>query len=67
MKQTKLLGIILFAVGAVLLFFGLNAANSPIEEIGEALTGRYSNETMLYLVGGAVLAVVGFIMLIRRR
>jgi len=46
MNQTKLLGIILFAVGAVLLFFGINATNSPLEQAQEALTGRYTNETM---------------------
>lgn len=66
MSQTKLIGIVLLAVGAVLLYFGFNAANAPVEEIGEALTGRYSNETMMYLVGGGVAAVAGLVMLIRK-
>lgn len=66
MGQTKLIGIILLAVGAVLLYFGINAANAPVEEIGEALTGRYSNETMMYLVGGGIAAVAGLVMLIRK-
>lgn len=66
MGKTKLIGIVLLAVGAVLLYFGFNAANAPVEEIGEALTGRYSNETMMYLVGGGIAAVAGLVMLIRK-
>ncbi len=66
MGKTKLIGIVLLAVGAVLLYFGFNAANAPVEEIGEALTGRYSNETMMYLVGGGIAVVAGLVMLIRK-
>jgi len=66
MGKSKLIGIILLALGAVLLYFGINAANAPVEELSEAFTGRYSNETMMYLVGGGVAAVAGLIMLIRK-
>ncbi len=66
MGKTKLIGIVLLAVGAVLLFFGFNAANAPVEEISEAFTGRYSNETMVYLIAGGVAAVAGLIMLIKK-
>lgn len=66
MGKSKLIGIVLLAVGAVLLYFGFNAANAPVEEISEAFTGRYSNETMIYLIAGGVAAVAGLIMLIRK-
>ena len=66
MGKTKLIGIILLAIGAVLLYFGFNAANAPVEELSEAFTGRYSDETMMYLVGGGVAAVAGLIMLIKK-
>jgi hypothetical protein len=64
--KTKLIGIILLALGAVLLYFGINSANAPVEELSEAFTGRYSNETMMYLVCGGVAAVAGLIMLIKK-
>ena len=62
----KTIGIALLAVGVVLLGFGLNAANSPMEEFGEALTGRYSDDTMLLLVAGGAAAVAGLVMVLRK-
>ena len=63
MGNKKIIAVVLLVLGGVLLYFGFNATNSPAEELGEALTGRYSDETMMYLVGGAVSAVVGLVML----
>jgi hypothetical protein len=60
-------GIVLIILGIVLLVFGVNAADAPLEEVGEALTGRYSDETMAYLIGGAVSFVVGLVLLVKRR
>lgn len=62
MKPKKLLGLVLLAAGGVLLFFGFNAAESPVEELSQALTGRYSHQTMTYLIGGLISAVVGLAM-----
>ncbi len=66
MNNTKFIGIGLLALGAVLLYFGFNATESVAEEIGEAFTGRYSDETMMYLIGGGVAAVAGVFMLLRK-
>ncbi|MGD2081707.1 MAG: DUF3185 family protein [Chromatiales bacterium] len=66
MTQTRVLGAGLVVLGAILLYFGLNAASSPAGELREAFTGRYSNETIAYLVAGAVSAVVGLMFLLRR-
>ena len=59
-------GAALLVLGIVLLFFGYQAATSPVEEIGEAIFGRYSDETMLYIIGGAVSAIVGLVLLLKR-
>jgi hypothetical protein len=66
MKQNKIIGIILLVIGAIALYFGLNATNAPMEEVSEAFTGRYSDQTMLYLIGGAVAGVAGLVMLFRK-
>jgi len=66
MKNTKIIGIVLLVVGAILLYFGFNATQSATEEIGEALTGKYTDETMLYLIGGGVAAILGLFLLIKK-
>lgn len=67
MKFSKVIGILLLAVGVVLLIFGVNAANAPLEEVGEAITGRYSDETMGYLIGGIAAGIVGLVVILRSR
>ena len=59
MKQKKLIGLVLLGLGVVLLAFGYNASESPLEGITEAFTGRYSGTTMAYLIGGGVSALLG--------
>jgi hypothetical protein len=66
MKTNKLIGIILLVLGAVLIYFGLNATESPTEEIAEAVTGRYTDQTMYYLIGGAVSAVLGLVLALKK-
>lgn len=66
MTQNKLIGIVLLVVGAIALYFGLTATTAPMEEVSEALTGRYSDQTMFYLIGGAVAGVAGVVMLLRK-
>ena len=66
MKNAKLFGLVLLVLGAILLYFGFNATQSAAEEIGEAVTGRYTDQTMMYLVGGAVAAVAGLFLLLKK-
>ena len=66
MSTNKLIGIILLVLGGVLIFFGLNATEAPMEEISEAITGRYSDKTMYYLIGGSISAVLGLVLLLKK-
>ena len=66
MSGVRIIGIILAIVGAVLLYFGLNGSHSFVDQAHEAFTGRYTQQTMVYiiigivaLVGGALTALVG--------
>ena len=63
MNNSKLIGIVLLVLGAILLYFGVSATDAPAEEIGEALTGKYSDNTMMYLIGGGIAAAAGLFML----
>ena len=59
MNSKLALGLVLLVVGVVLFFMGLNATNSVTEEVREGLTGKYTDKTTWYLVGGIALALVG--------
>jgi len=63
----KVLGIALLVVGVILLAFGLNASDSVTDSVKEGLTGRFTDKTMWYLIGGAVMAVLGGAMIFRGR
>jgi hypothetical protein len=64
MGTKKILGLVLLVVGAVLLYFGLQAADAPLEQARESLTGDYSDQTMVYLICGAAAAVGGLALLV---
>jgi hypothetical protein len=64
---SKIAGIVLLVVGAILLYFGFNATDSVGEQVVEGVTGRYTDETMWYLIGGGVAAVVGLVLLLTGR
>jgi hypothetical protein len=62
MATNKIVGIVLIVVGAVLLYFGYQASDAPLEQVRETVTGDYSDRTMLYLIGGAAAAVAGVLL-----
>lgn len=59
MSSQRTLGLVLLVVGVVLLLFGLNATESVTDTVKEGLTGRFTDKTMWYLIGGAALGVAG--------
>ncbi len=59
MKDNKLMGLVLLVVGAILLFFGWQASESLGEQLTETFTGRFTNETTLFIIGGAVCLASG--------
>ena len=66
MGTTKAIGLVLLVLGGVLLYFGYQSTESLSEQLVEGLTGRYSDATMQYLIGGAApaAAAVGLMLLL---
>lgn len=64
MNMKRIIGVALLIVGAVLLYFGLQSTDSFGEKIVEGVTGRYSDGTMGYIIGGAVSAALGLALLV---
>lgn len=67
MPMGRVLGVIALVAGAILLYFGLNASEAPVEQLQETFTGSYSDRTMWYLVGGAATACGGLVLLLLGR
>ena len=59
MNAARIIGIILLAVGILLLVFGINATQGTGEQVRETFTGKYSGQTMWYIVGGIACLVGG--------
>ncbi len=55
----KVLGIALIVVGAILVYYGLSEGSSPVGELSEALTGSPPERSLMKIVGGLFLMVMG--------
>lgn len=67
MGYQRLVGVVLLVVGILLLYFGWQASESLGDQISQTFTGRFTQETMWYLIGGAAAAVAGAFMLFLKR
>jgi LPXTG-motif cell wall-anchored protein len=59
MKASQMVGIVVLVLGVVLLGFAYQSSNAPLDQIFSTLTGRYTDQTMWYLIGGIVLVLAG--------
>jgi drug/metabolite transporter (DMT)-like permease len=55
----RVIGIVLAVVGVVLLFFGITASDSLVDQASKTFPGRFTQQTMLYIIVGIVLLVGG--------
>jgi hypothetical protein len=63
MSSNRILGLALLVGGLILLGFGFNASHAPLERLSETFTGHFTDSTTLYLLAGAIAAVVGVAMM----
>ncbi len=57
-------GVVLLVVGTVLLIVGMNASNSLADQVSNTLTGRFTQGTTWYIVGGVASAVLGLLLVL---
>ena len=62
MQPGRILGVVLFVVGVVLLGFGYHASNAPLDQLSNTVTGRFTDRTMWYFVLGAAAAIGGLLL-----
>jgi hypothetical protein len=64
--NNKIIGLVLLVVGVAMLYFGYQRYNSVGSEVVRALGGTPTNETMILLIGGGVVLVIGLVLAVRR-
>lgn len=62
MKPIRLFGVVVFGIGAVLLVSGYHASNAPLDQLSNALSGRFTDRTMWYFIIGAAAATGGMLL-----
>lgn len=68
MKTQQLVGAVLLVVGLILLYFGWQSSQSLVDQVSETLTGRFTDETTWFYIGGAAAVVVGgFLLMVGKK
>lgn len=62
MSPQRIAGIVLLVVGVVLLVMGLTASDSLADQVSETFTGRFTERTTWYIIGGIALGVLGLVL-----
>ncbi len=65
MRRNKMIGITLCVIGAILLAVAYRASGTPLEQLSDTFTGRYTDRTMMYVIGGIGALVAGALLALR--
>ena len=64
MSPQRILGVALFITGISLLVVGLNASHSMADRMHDTFTGRFTETTTWYIVGGIGVGILGLFMVL---
>lgn len=65
MEFSRTAGVVFVVVGSILLYFGYQSTETVTEQVYETFAGRYTQATMLYLIGGAASLIAGLLLMLR--
>ncbi len=64
MNSQGIVGGVLIVLGIALLIFGMNASHSVADTVSNTFTGKFTQDTMWYIIGGIAVGILGLLMLI---
>ena len=64
MSQQRIFGGVILAVGVILMIVGMNASHSAADQVSNTFTGRFTRETMWYIIGGGAVALFGVLLIL---
>jgi uncharacterized protein DUF3185 len=62
MNPQRILGVVLLVVGVILFIVGMNSSHSVADRVSNTFTGRFTEATTWYIVGGIAAALLGLLM-----
>jgi len=64
MSPQRIFGVVLLIVGVIVMIVGMNASHSMADRLSNTFTGRFTDGTMWYIIGGIATGLVGLAMLL---
>ncbi len=64
MSPQRIIGVVVLIVGIALLIVGLNASHSIADQVSDTFTGRFTQATTWYIVGGIAAGILGLLMVL---
>jgi hypothetical protein len=59
MTPARMAGVLCIVAGIVMLALGYRASTAPLEQVSEAITGRFTDRTTWLFVGGGIALLGG--------
>jgi hypothetical protein len=63
MSSQSILGFVFLVVGVILLIVGVNASHSVSDQVSNSVNGRYTHDTLWFIIGGIALGLTGLLTL----
>jgi hypothetical protein len=63
MGPQRILSVVLVALGILLFIMGVSASDSVADQVSRTFTGRFTETTTWYIVGGVLCTVLGLVLL----
>lgn len=60
----RVIGVVLLVVGVALLIVGMNSSESVTDQASEFFTGRFTDTTLWYIIGGIAVGIAGLGLLV---
>jgi hypothetical protein len=64
MSPQRILGVVLLIVGVALLVVGMNASHSVVDQVSDTFTGKFTQSTTWYIIGGIASALFGLLLVL---
>jgi drug/metabolite transporter (DMT)-like permease len=64
MSPQRILGIVLLVLGVILVIVGMNSSHSVADQVSETFTGRFTERTTWYIIGGIAAALFGVLLVL---
>jgi Protein of unknown function (DUF3185) len=64
MSPQRILGIVLLIVGVIVLVVGMNASHSAADQLSSTFTGKFTDSTNWYIIGGIASAILGLLLVL---